>query len=158
MSPKIKSKITIAPLLEISSVVLIDTLTKTDTAEFLGNPKNFIASKLHVNTDDVDILVAENNNEEVHLALPYYSYIETVQAEMLKDTCLENITGGEILITASAFGGFLIAGVFSSGYGVSVAGAVIGGALGVATLAAIAAGAVAGVRSRDGENIDGSKK
>ncbi len=150
-------KITIAPVLEISSAILTDALTQEDIAQFLSHPKNFVCSKLKTDIVGVDITVATNNKSEVHLALPYYSGIEAAKAQALQDGSLNDISGGELLITLGAVGGLLI-GQIAGTVTLTALGGIIGGAVGAAALAGVIGGTTTAIRAKKGQNVDGSPK
>ncbi len=150
-------KITLPPVLEISSAILTDSLTQKDASQLLQNPKDFVCAKLNADTAGVDITVATNNNNEVHLALPYYSGIEQAKAQVLKDGSLDDISGGELLITLGAVGGLLI-GQIAGTVTLTALGGIIGGAIGAAALAGVIGGTTTAIRAKKGQNVDGSPK
>lgn len=150
-------KITIAPVLEISSAILTNNLSSEEAEQLLASPKSFIYSKLDVDVQDLDILVAENNHDEVHLALPYYSQIEVVHAQLLKDNHLIDVSGGELLVSLGVFAGVMI-GNISGTLSTFLVGGIIGGAIGAIALTGVVAGTTAGIRAKKNQNIDGTEK
>ena len=150
--------IKLAPTIEISSALLTPLLTEADLQNINQNPKTFLQSKLNLNAEKVEVQIAFNNANEVNLALPYYSGLENLQAEMLKDQNLDDITGGEIIIAL----GITVGATVGWGLGFSLTSAAIGGVIGgaLAGTAAVIVGATtaAAVQAADDKNIDGSDK
>lgn len=149
--------IKLPPTIEISSAVLMPHLTETDLQRLHESPNQFLKTKFNVDID-IDIQVVCNDSQIINLVLPYYSQIEALQIEMLKDNRLDEIVGGEILVLVGAGAGAAI----GWGFGFSITSAVIGGLIG-GTLAG-GAGAIIGtitavaVHAADDENIDGTPK
>lgn len=128
-----------------------------------ADANNFIKSNFDIDIDG-DISIIENSENEINLALPFYSGVEDIKAMALKDKNLDNISGGEILITvfaaigvaAGVASGVAIAGAASGlGIGLGIAGGIAGGVVGAAV---VGVGINAAVQHSNGNNFDGSKK
>ncbi len=150
------------PLNEITGAILAPQLSQEDVKAISADAAGFIKAKADLDITS-DIKIVENSGNDIHLALPYYSTIETMQSEMVQDENMDGVAGGEILISIFAGIGVAIgvgAGV-AAGAGVTtgVALAVTGGIIGGITGAAVAGTATAAIyQGKHGKNIDGSKK
>ncbi len=125
------------PVNEIIGSFTSTELTAEDLVLFKSNPNDYLQANMGVNYKG-GITIVENSDSEVHLALPYYSVVSTMSALELTPEMLDQVSGGEIVITLSALAG--------AGIGFAVGGSLLGltaGSLGAATI--IGAGIGAGV-------------
>ncbi len=118
---------------EIVGAYILPQFSDEEIQAFREDSVGFLNSQLGTDFDD-GIAVVENTADEVHLALPYYSTLEQTTATALSDDDLDEIVGGEILIS------IFVACGFAAGVGVAAAASI--GGTGVVALAAI--GATAG--------------
>ena len=137
---------------ELVGAIFSDALPNDKVAEFLVDPQSVITSNLNADFSSVEITAVTNTDDEVNLALPYYSLLDVVKVKELDEESLEAVSGGEIFVSLGILGGMFagaaIATAVGAGVGVSTAGAVIGGiAGGIAVGAIVTAGAVAGAKS-----------
>ncbi len=146
------------PTVEISGAVLTDLLASSDLHAFNNDPKGYMLNHLRMDLSEITVEVVCNDENEVHLALPYYSLTENLQAEMLQDSCIDDITGGEIVITLGVIFGAGTAYVVGAGTTGIVISGILGGALLAVGSAAVGVGAAAWASALDDENIDGSPK
>lgn len=129
------NKITEIIIPEITSAVIADRC-RDDAAfakDLKNNPIASLESKLDVALQDsgIDIRVAQNTDETVHVALPHYENMEEIAGQMT-DEEMAGVSGGEIFVTALVIGGIVAGGVVAAaalggiGYGLySVAQTVI---------------------------------
>ena len=129
---------------EIIGALATRKMTDSQVESFAADPNAMIAATANVDISDIKINVIENSSSDIHLALPYYSEVEIMQAEMIKDERLANIAGGEILISIGVIAGTIIGSALGTGLAASAIGATVGGAIGGIAVAGIAA-SVAGV-------------
>ncbi len=112
---------------EIMGAALTAKMSKSDILSFEQDPRSFIASSLNIDTGDISLSVVENDSGTLHLVLPYYSDLERISANAVRDGEIGKISGGEILITigtviaATAAATVAIVGV-GAGVGVGTAG------------------------------------
>ncbi len=153
------NKTQIAPFNEIIACVILQNLDNDNFHAFAKNPRAFIFT--HINCDIGDSMklhTVENNADEVHLALPYYSEMAELNAKILTDCQLNEITGGEIVIGLAIAGGYALA--TSIGFGLTASTA-IGFASGLTvgvTLATVAVGTAAVVLNDRGKTLLGKEK
>ena len=150
--------IKLAPTIEISSALLTPLLTQADLQSLNQNPTEFLQSKLNLDASKVKVQTAFNNADEINLALPYYSGLENLQAEMLKDNSLDDISGGEIIIALGVTVGATIGWGFGFSLTSAAIGGIIGGTLAGGAAAIVGATTAAAVQAADDKNIDGSDK
>ncbi len=151
---------------ELMGAALTANMSKTDTLAFASDPKSFIASYLKFDAGDVSISVVENGADTLNLALPYYSALENISTEALKDADIGDVAGGEIIITLGIIGGAVAGGTLgvivgaglTVGAGIAIGGAVAGGVAGVGAAVGIGVGVAAGQKAGEGKNLDGSSK
>ncbi len=147
------NNIKLFPSTEIIGAMACDIMNAEQIKAFALKPETIIASLAEIDVSNLDITVVENSKNDVNIVLPYYSQIETMQAEMLKDESLNNISGGEILIsvgiTAGLGIGLLIAKAVSAGASVAIAGGLVGAAIGASVVASVAGGVIAGVEENE---------
>ncbi len=117
---------------ELMGATLTANLSKSDVRAFRADPKSFIYSALDADVGDISLSVVENGVDTINLALPYYADLERHSAEVMKDSDIANISGGEVIVLF-----FLIST-----------------AVGVSALV----GAGAGVEAANGRYLDGSPK
>lgn len=156
------SDIKLIALNEITGAVLVPALSNEDKQALNADSNSFFKAKLDVDVP-IKVGLVENTDSDVNLTLPYYSELEAIHAEMIKDESMKNISGGEIIITlcVGLFGGGALALSIMAGasggvglacfLGGSIAGGLIGGSIAATSIAA-------GVQGSRGKNIDGSKK
>ena len=87
---------------ELVSAFLLPHLTDIEVLNFLETPLDFI--RTHCNVDipeDFNIDIVVNTDEQISLALPYYSELDELKSKALSDEDLEIIVGGEIIVAAS---------------------------------------------------------
>lgn len=152
----------ILPINEIVGAVAVPHMTNEQIKEFSNDASSFLKSNLDFDVQS-DINVVENTSSDVVLALPYYSSLDSTKAFALNLQDMNVVSGGEILISIFAISGaaigFGIAAAATVGFttaaaiatGTGIAGGVIGAAV-------VGTSIAAGVKSMDGERIDGSKK
>ena len=147
------------PANEIVGALGVSELTAGQAKAFAANPNQAIAS-LGVDAMGVDFKVVENAGNDVHIALPFYSEIDEMNAEVMKDERLANIAGGEILISIGIVGGMMAGVGIASALGVSLTtvgfiGGIIGGVSGGIIVAGAVAGGIAGadgaIREKEGK-------
>ncbi len=147
----------IIPFNEIFAAAILPKLDNESYESFVNNPKNFIDSFADIDSG-VSYQTVTNSASQVHLALPYYSIVEEMNAKIMADNQIDDIIGGEIIIGLAVFGGYALAAAAGAG---SVGATLIGAAAGAAT-ALIAAGSVVGamavVNDGQGKNLVGRKK
>lgn len=149
---------------EIAGVVLTNELPTEQLDNFASDPHSVIACYLDLDFANIAIHVVENSAEEIHIALPYYDKIEAIRSEVLADTSMNDVAGGEVITALTfLFGsiGFAFGiGTVSTATATFTTGAVVGGiaitaaVVGSATVGAIGAGAAVGV----GVNYANKKK
>ncbi len=132
------------PANEIVGALGVSELNAEQAKAFAANPNQAIAA-LGVDTMDIEFKVVENSGKDVHITLPFYTEVDAMHAEMIKDETLNQISGGEIFISIGIVGGIMagvgIAGAL--GVGVTTIG-FVGGAIGGIAGGIIVAGAIAG--------------
>lgn len=135
----------LAPTTEIVAAIILDSLPAEEIRQLKADAKVYIYARTNVEIgDNVKIHIANNTPTRVALALPYYGRIEKARAEILKETEIQNIIGGEIVISlliGSLVGGAI--GIVASGSAAAITvgstvGAVVGAGIGVAALATTA--------------------
>ncbi len=120
---------------EILGAILTAGLSKSEVLYFGSDPKSFIYSALDADIGAISLSVVENGVDTINLALPYYADLERHSAEVVKDSDIADISGGEIIIT------------------------VILVMTGVATVVGTTVGVAAVVHAdKTGKNLDGSPK
>lgn len=115
---------------ELAGAILLHLATATQIEQFRNEPSDFLLEECAIDTCEVDVLLVENNANEVHLVLPYYSQILDFSSEAIGDSHLGSVSGGEIAGAASVLIiGATIAGVIGTGlsYGATAAALVGGG-------------------------------
>lgn len=152
------------PFNEITAAILIPKLNNNQMNEFTANAKEFLKSYLDIDVQH-DIIVVENTNSDVAIALPYYENMQTITASSINEEELDEIIGGEILISIFAIAGTAIgfgiasSAAFSATFtGACVAATVCGVTGGLIGTAVVGSSVAAGVQGIDDKNIDGSKK
>ena len=75
-----------------------------------------------INDIEAEVITVENTDDEVHLALPYYSGVEDAIAKAISDTEANDVAGGEIGIAIAIALGVL--SITSLGAGMAVEKAV----------------------------------
>ncbi len=159
---------------ELLCPILTHIMSNSDVLAFASDPGSFIGSSLNIDTGDVSLLVVENDSATINLALPYYSDLEQISAEAVNELDMDDISGGEILISIFAISGAVaacaVAGsigvgtaavtgiVTAAGVGIVTAAAIAGGAVGATVVTGIAVGGAAGHRASKGQNLNGSDK
>lgn len=135
---------------EIVGAIATSGLTASDVEALTADPKSVIESNFDIDVSGLDIKVIENSGNDIILTLPYYSIVEQLQAEALKDESLQDISGGEILITLGILAGIgvtITAGVAITGTAVAgsvvAVGGLVGGLIGGAAVAAAAGAGIA---------------
>ncbi len=128
---------------EIVGALASGVMSNDEAKAFSADPKAVLASKANIDASAMDINVVANSDNEVNIALPYYSQITEFQVELVKDEKLADVAGGEIIFALAIFGGFWvgasIAGAMAGATSVTIA---IGAGIG-ATVGAVATGAIA---------------
>ena len=90
---------------EITSAIIADKC-RGDAAfakDLKSNPVASLESKLDISLKDsgVDIRVAQNTPEQVHVVLPHYTNVEEVySATQLTEEEMAQLAGGEVVVTA----------------------------------------------------------
>ena len=115
---------------------------------FKADPKGTIFAKSNVEIN-FDVKVAENSANEIHLALPYYERLDNITSEMVADSELDDVAGGEVVSVILVIIGTICA------VGAGVVGAAAGA---TAVVGGVTTGIVAGVYDSQGKNIKGEKK
>lgn len=144
----------IFPFNEIVGSFLTNNLVDEDVNSFSNDPGAFLKSNLDIDTV-ASLNVVKNNSKEVHLTLPYYGFMDNLQAHFVNDDTLEDVAAGEIIISILVVGSVLTTVALT---GSSAAAAVVGVTAGAIGVAAVAGAAVAGVRHGRGKDIHGNKK
>ncbi len=147
---------------EIVGAVHVPSLSNEQISALKADAIGFLSVNLNIELEG-DISVVENSSSDVHLTLPYYSMVEELQTEMLKDEKLADIVGGEIIISLLVFAGagvgFLIAGaagtVGLSSMAIIGVSAAIGGAVGLGIAGTAIHG---GINASEGKDFMGNKK
>ncbi len=150
-------KIKLIPFNEIVAAIALPKLNDETYESFMKNPNDFINNFAELDSG-ISLHTVTNTKSQVHLALPYYSIVEEVNAKMMEDTQIDDIIGGEIVIGLAVFGGYALAAAAGAG---SIASTIIGGVVGATTalvIAGSAAGAVAAIHDGQGKNFVGKKK
>lgn len=147
---------------EIVGAIMIPHISDDVLNEFKQDPNSYLSANYDLNFE-CDINLAENTNDVVNIALPYYSELDKMTSHELSSAELTEISGGEIFITIGvvcgvglAFAGGL-AGAATGGTivaGIAIAGT-IGGLAGAAVTAVAAQGVVMATEDR---TWDGRKK
>ncbi len=123
---------------EIMGALLTEKLSSADVASFASDPSSFIYSSLSADVGDISLSVVENDIGVIHLALPYYSEIESHSANILTDGDVDDVSGGELLIS------LLIGTIACAATGVAVT--------------SVAVAAAGGAYASQGKDIDGEPK
>ncbi len=140
---------------ELMGATLTANMSKSDRVAFASNSKSFISSSLNLDTGDISVSVVENDSATLHLALPYYADLERLSAEVLKDADIDDVAGGEIIISI----GVAIGSLAAVSAAVAAGAAATAGGVAVAVAGAgLVAGGVAAAQAAEGKNLDGSKK
>lgn len=142
---------------EVMGAVLTKDLNSGDARAFGADPKGFIYSATNIDIGAGEFSVVENSGNTINLALPYYSVVEQFSAQVLDESGLDDVSGGEILISlfiaagiGAGVGAGIAAGVATST--LAIVGGVVGGAIGVATTVAVGTGiAIAANESEKGD-------
>ncbi len=124
----------LAATTEITTAILSDNLPHEDQEAIAKNPRNYIYSSYSLDMgENVDLIVAKNDDKTVNLALPYYSSIKGSNSEPISEETLAAVAGGEVIIAV-----------------------VIASCVGVGTVAAVGINAID--KYQQGKNFDGSPK
>ncbi len=119
----------IAPANEILSAFLSAKLqNEKDVAELCDNPHAFLFAKTGIEIkENTDIIVIQNDDDTIHLTLPFYDGLQKHSVTALQDDDIEQVIGGELLvtvflaITAVASVGILTVATAGAGSGVYLA-------------------------------------
>ena len=149
---------TVYPVNEIVGSFASTEIAAEDFGSFKSSPNDYLRSTLNINYEG-EITIVENSDSEIHLALPYYDIVGTMSAIELTPEMLDQVAGGEIVITLCALAGagigFAIGGAALGLTGASLAAATIVGAgvgAGIATtVAAVGAGVGISERKKSGK-------
>lgn len=137
---------------EIVGDYLLSGLSSNEINNFKADPQSFILANTNQDFSNVSISVVENSANEINLVLPYYAAFDTSEAQAIRDSALDSVSGGEIVGVVMA----IVAGVATAvGIGVAVVGGALlagGGAAGIVV------GAATAIQGSQGRNLDGSKK
>ncbi len=125
---------------EILGATLTANMSKSDISAFRKDPSSFIASSLNVDTGVVSLSMVENSADTINLALPYYSSLDSLSAELLEDGDVSSVSGGEVIIA-------IVTAITATAVG-AVSALAVGGAIAIA----------ADVQADEGLNLDGSEK
>ena len=94
-----KPKLSPAP--EIMGAIGIQKLSTTQLAELKTDTKDFLQAHLDLNLgNEVNLNIVQNSNDEIHIALPFYSDLPPHTTDSLSDDDLEQVSGGEVFVTA----------------------------------------------------------
>ncbi len=149
----------IPPITEIVGACLVADLTGKQKRAILDKPVDFIHAHLNVDIGDkLQVQSVKNNDDEVHLILPYYDSLDLNRIQALQDYELQEIVGGEVIFSGGVLGaaiGTIIFGTVNATIGGAVIGSIVGG---VIIAGAVAVGTTAGVKAKQGVNLDGSPK
>ncbi len=91
-------------IIELIGAVGIHNLSDQQVHEFKTDPHSFLADFNLDPKGDIDLTVIENTETEMHLTLPFYSELEKSSVSTLSDENIEDISGGEIVITFAVIG------------------------------------------------------
>ncbi len=149
----------LAPTTEIIGACLTYNLLSKQRTKFIKDPVGFIHSYTDVDIGDaVKMQVVKNSDDQVHLILPCYEDLDSAQAQLLQDKELQQVVGGEIIFSGGVLGaalGTIIFGTVNATIGGAVIGSIVGG---VVIAGAVAVGTTAGIKAKEGVNLDGSAK
>ena len=124
----------LAATTEITTAILSNNLPQEDQDAITKNPRNYIYSSYSLDMgDNVDLIVAKNDDNTVNLILPYYSNMDKANSEPIDEETLEAVAGGEVIIAV-----------------------VIASAVGIGTVASVGINAID--KYQKGQNFDGSPK
>lgn len=137
------------PSTEIVGAILTHQSNSHELNDFANDPHSMLASNFNLDFSNIEFNIVNNTANDVNLGLPFYTEVETIQAELLKDERLQNISGGEIIIALILMGGTLA--------GIAATGTWVGGAVGAAIAGGIAGG-VAAVAIGTGLGINAKNK
>ncbi len=126
---------------EIIGALTTNNLSAEDAKTFAADPQAAIAA-MGVDVSHIDVKVAQNSENDVSIVLPYYTQVEVFQSEMLKDEKLNNVAGGEIIISLAIIGGVAIGSTVAVSAGIAGTGVVVAAAIGGAIGGTIAGGIV----------------
>ena len=130
---------------EMVSLILTDKMSDSVAKDFVTDPKAIIAKHIDYDFDGVAINVVQNTASDIHVSLPYYDFVGDPTANFMHDQELDDVSGGEIIITLFICGGCLIGGAVAAGLGIAGSGGlIVGGVIGGAIAAAAVTGAVVG--------------
>ncbi len=141
----------------VASTEILGALTSGFSAEdlnaFKADPKGTIFAKTNADIGgyELNINLAENSANEVHIALPYYKDLDNLTSEMISDADLSEISGGELPM---AIGG-IVSTLIVVGIGFGIASGVAAAA---AVTASVGVGITAAVYNSEGKKLDGKKK
>lgn len=86
---------------EISAALFSNKITDRATAK--ADPKGYIFSRANIQLPaDTSVSVVENENNKVHLTLPYYAGLEATNSRSLSEDAMSQASGGEIIFTIGA--------------------------------------------------------
>ena len=133
---------------EVLSASLTGALSAEEIQAFTKDPKSVLLATVNADTSEFDVNVVENSASEVNLALPYYAFVDSSEAQAILDSDMD-VAGGEIALTIAGVLGLIGAVTATTAATVAVfAGPPAGVAVGIA----------ASVQAANGKNIDGSAK
>ena len=121
---------------ELAGAIITDKLNAQQVEAFTKDPEAMIHSHIEHDLSSISFSVVQNKNDEVHLVLPYYSQLDSMNAVVLTDDSLAEIKGGEVIILAGAAIGAGVAAYF--GLGIATSAAVGGLIAGVVVLTGVA--------------------
>lgn len=150
-------KIQLAPFNEILAAVAIPSLSDEGFHAFVKDPKEFICTLTELDIDlSISFHAVMNSNNEVHLALPYYSGVEEMQAKMMSDSQFDNVSGGEIIVGLSFFTVWALIPIV--GTKVAITAATIASVATTLTIGGIVLGTAAVHNDSQGKDILGKDK
>lgn len=138
----------LVPINEVMGAILTSSLSSEDLSLFKTNTNDYVRSHSPVDFD-AEVIAVQNSNDEIHLTLPYYSQLDddALRAQMLKDSNLDDVSGGEIFITIAGVVGALIGlslTPYAAGAGVIIGAVAAGAAIGAGSTAVVVGGTMAG--------------
>ncbi len=94
-----KPKLNAAP--KIMGVIGTQKLSTPQLAELKTDAKDFLQANFDLDLgDEVSLNIVQNSVSEIHIALPFYSGLLPHTTDSLSDDDLEQVSGGEVFVTA----------------------------------------------------------
>ncbi len=88
----------LSPATEIIMGIVTTGLGSKDREAITTDPKNFIHSRTNVDIgDEIDVQIVKNEQNTVHIILPYYDSLDVSHATSLDEDDLDEVSGGEIV-------------------------------------------------------------